>query len=130
MDKEVHRVKSTLRDRLSDLIYDGFWFSPEACYVKKCIALSQEDVTGTVKLELYKGNGLQTLLLHQFILFIFYLFLVYVLGRCSPTSIYNQSLVSMDKHDDFTPSDATGFINIHAIRLKEYSRAHRKKDGC
>lgn len=130
MDKEVHRVKSGLRDRLSDFIYNGFWFSPEACYVKKCIALSQEDVTGTVKLELYKGNGLFFCFRVMIWFFFIQLFLVNVLGRCSPTSIYNQDLVSMDKHDDFTPSDATGFINIHAIRLKEYSRAHRKKDGC
>lgn len=57
LDKEVFRVKQLLRDRLSDYVYNGFWFSPEADYVRKCISLAEEPVTGSVKLELYKGNG-------------------------------------------------------------------------
>lgn len=57
LDKEVYRMKSSIRDRFADYIYNGFWFSPEACYAKKCIILAEEYVTGTVKLELYKGNG-------------------------------------------------------------------------
>ncbi|KAJ8979875.1 hypothetical protein NQ317_008525 [Molorchus minor] len=107
MDKEVYRVKQTLRDRLSDYVYNGFWFSPEGQYVRNCIALAEESVTGVVKLEMFKGN-------------------VFVLGRSSPVSLYNQDLVSMDKHSDFSPGDATGFINIHAIRLKEYNRFQKQ----
>lgn len=57
LDKEVYRVKQSLRDRLSDYVYNGFWFSPEGQYVRKCIALAEESVTGVVKLEIYKGNG-------------------------------------------------------------------------
>lgn len=57
LDKEVYRVKQSLRDRLSDYVYNGFWFSPEGQYVRKCIALAEEWVTGVVKLEIYKGNG-------------------------------------------------------------------------
>lgn len=57
LDKEVYRVKQLLRDRLSDYVYNGFWFSPEADYVRKCLNLAAESVTGSVKLELYKGNG-------------------------------------------------------------------------
>ncbi|XP_018568294.1 argininosuccinate synthase [Anoplophora glabripennis] len=107
LDKEVYRVKQSLRDRLSDYVYNGFWFSPEGQYVRKCMALAEEPVTGVVKLEIYKGN-------------------VFVLGRSSEVSLYNEDLVSMDKHSDFSPNDATGFINIHAIRLKEYNRYQKK----
>lgn len=55
-------------------------------------------------------------------------FLVIILGRWSPVSLYNEELVSMDKHSDFTPSDATGFINIQAIRLKEYNRFQKQQN--
>lgn len=57
MDKEVYRVKQTLTDKLSDYVYNGFWFSPEADYVRNCINLAEQQVNGNVKLELYKGNG-------------------------------------------------------------------------
>lgn len=53
----MYRVKQALRDRLSDYVYNGFWFSPEGKYVRKCIALAQENVNGFVRLEIYKGNG-------------------------------------------------------------------------
>lgn len=59
LDKEVYRVKASLQNRLSDYIYNGFWFSPEGNYVAKCIAIAEENVTGSVKLEIYKGNGKQ-----------------------------------------------------------------------
>jgi argininosuccinate synthase len=109
LDKEVYRVKQSLRDRLSDYVYNGFWFSPEGRYVSRCVALAEENVTGKVNMEIYKGN-------------------VTVLGRWSPVSLYNEDLVSMDKHSDFTPSDATGFINIQAIRLKEYNRFRKQQN--
>lgn len=57
LDKEVYRVKQTLRDRLSDYVYNGFWFSPEGNYVRKCISVAEESVNGTVKLEIFKGSG-------------------------------------------------------------------------
>lgn len=108
LDKEIYRVKQHLKDRLSDYVYNGFWFSPEGEYVRKCISLAEESVNGSVKLEIFKGN-------------------VVVLGRHSENSLYNQELVSMDVHSTFTPSDATGFINILAIRLKEYNRVKQNK---
>ncbi|XP_019876483.1 argininosuccinate synthase [Aethina tumida] len=108
LDKEVYRIKQLLRDRLSDYVYNGFWFSPEGVYTRKCIELAEENVSGTVKLEIFKGN-------------------VTILGRSSKVSLYNQDLVSMDIQSDFTPSDATGFINIQAIRLKEYNRFLNQK---
>ncbi|XP_017769335.1 PREDICTED: argininosuccinate synthase [Nicrophorus vespilloides] len=103
MDKEMYRVKQSLRDRLSDYVYNGFWFSPEGNYVRKCIELAEENITGNVKLLLHPGA-------------------VTVLGRSSAYSTYNEDLVSMDKHADFSPEDASGFINIQAIRLKEFRR--------
>lgn len=57
LDKEVYRVKQSLRDKLSDYVYNGFWFSPEGRFVRNCIALAEENVNGLVKLEIYKGNG-------------------------------------------------------------------------
>lgn len=57
LDKEVLRIKQHLKERLSDYIYNGFWFSPEADYLRKCLSLAQEPVNGSVKLELFKGNG-------------------------------------------------------------------------
>lgn len=55
-------------------------------------------------------------------------FLAYIKGRTSPSSSYNQNLVSMDQHNEFVPSDATGFINILAVRLKEFSKRFKKND--
>lgn len=121
LDKEVYRVKQSLNRRLSDFVYNGFWFSPEGQYVRNCIALAEENVNGTVKLELYKGNGTKMKVWFN-CLKLFWIFTVFILGRSSDICLYNEDLVSMDKHADFSPADATGFINIHAIRLKEYNR--------
>ncbi|KAL1492254.1 hypothetical protein ABEB36_012731 [Hypothenemus hampei] len=103
LDKEVYRIKQLLRDRLSDYVYNGFWFSPEGEYTRKCLDLAAETVEGTVKVQIFKGS-------------------VSILGRSSQGSLYNADLVSMDKHEGFSPQDATGFINIQAIRLREYHR--------
>lgn len=108
LDKEVYRIKQLLRDRLSDYVYNGFWFSPEGQYARKCLDLAAETVEGTVKVEIYKGS-------------------VTILGRSSKASLYNEDLVSMDRHSGFSPQDATGFINIQAIRLKEYHRFQQQK---
>ncbi|XP_059047457.1 argininosuccinate synthase [Achroia grisella] len=104
LDREVLRIKKYLQDKMADFVYNGFWFSPEANYTKTCLELSQESVTGTVTVQIFKGT-------------------VTVLARKSPTaSLYNKELVSMDVAGGFSPEDSTGFININALRLKEYSR--------
>ncbi|XP_073941170.1 argininosuccinate synthase [Choristoneura fumiferana] len=103
LDREVLRLKKYLQDKMADFVYNGFWFSPEATYTSKCLKLSQESVTGTVTVKLFKGN-------------------VSILARKSATSLYNKELVSMDVAGGFSPEDSTGFININALRLKEYSR--------
>lgn len=107
MDREVRKIKQQLSLRFSEQVYNGFWYSPECEFVRSCIAKSQELVQGKVHLSVLKGQ-------------------VYVLGRESPQSLYNEELVSMDKQGDYEPRDASGFIKIHAVRLKEYHRLQKK----
>lgn len=126
LDKEVYRIKQTLRDKLSDQVYNGFWFSPEGQFTRKCLDLAAESVEGTVKLEVFKGQG--NFCITSIGMLLFLIFLVVILGRSSKSSLYNADLVSMDKHFGFSPQDATGFINIQAIRLKEYQRSISKLD--
>jgi argininosuccinate synthase len=101
------RIKSFLADKMSEYVYNGFWYSPEAEYVKKCLDDSQKPVNGQVTIELFKGN-------------------VSVIARESLTSLYNQELVSMNVHGQLDYTAATGFIEINSIRLKEHFRAHGK----
>ncbi|NXE09499.1 ASSY synthase, partial [Lophotis ruficrista] len=97
MDREVRKIKQGLALKFSELVYNGFWHSPECEFVRHCIEHSQEVVAGTVRLSIFKGQ-------------------VYILGRESPRSLYNEELVSMDVQGDYEPADATGFININALR--------------
>ncbi|XP_029025516.1 argininosuccinate synthase [Betta splendens] len=103
MDKEVRRIKQGLGIRFSELVYNGFWYSPECDFVRACIAMSQANVEGKVELSIFKGQ-------------------VNILGRSSPKSLYNEELVSMDVQGDYDPCDATGFIRINAVRLREHHR--------
>lgn len=103
LDREVLRIKSYLADKMAEYVYNGFWYSPEAEYVKKCLDDSQKNVNGRVIVELFKGN-------------------VFVVARESTSSLYNQELVSMNAHGQLNYTAATGFIEINAIRLKESHR--------
>ncbi|KAM3599293.1 uncharacterized protein V6R79_003305 [Siganus canaliculatus] len=103
MDKEVRRIKQGLGIKFSELVYNGFWYSPECDFVRHCINKSQENVEGKVQLSVFKGQ-------------------VYILGRESPKSLYNEELVSMDVQGDYDPCDASGFIRINAVRLREHHR--------
>ncbi|XP_072096299.1 argininosuccinate synthase [Mobula birostris] len=103
MDKEVRKIKRDLAVKFSEQLYNGFWNSPECTFVRHCINKSQENVGGKVQLSVLKGQ-------------------VYILGRESPTSLYNESLVSMNVQGDYDPIDAGGFIRICSLRLKEYHR--------
>lgn len=103
MDKEVRRIKQGLGIKFSELVYNGFWYSPECDFLRHCISKSQEAVEGKVQLSVYKGQ-------------------VYILGRESEKSLYNEELVSMDVQGDYDPCDASGFIRIHAVRLREHHR--------
>ncbi|NXN62508.1 ASSY synthase, partial [Rynchops niger] len=107
MDREVRKIKQGLALKFSELVYNGFWHSPECEFLRQCIGRSQEAVVGTVRLSVFKGQ-------------------VYILGRESPRSLYNEELVSMNVQGDYEPADATGFININSLRLKEYHRLQSK----
>lgn len=112
MDREVMRLRNMLTPKFAELIYYGFWFSPEMDFLMAAIEKSQELIDGSVHLCLYKGN-------------------VLVEGRESPSSLYNKELSSMDIEGGFDQTDSRGFIRINAIRLM----AHRaiieqsKKNG-
>lgn len=99
MDREVMHLRDTLIPKFAELIYYGFWFSPEMEFLKAAFEKSQEFVTGTVYLSLYKGNCM-------------------VIGRESPLSLYNQNLSSMDAIGGYNQEDALGFIRLNALRLK------------
>ena len=102
MDREVMRLRNMLTPKFAELIYYGFWFSPEMDFLMAAIEKSQEIIDGSVHLCLYKGN-------------------VLIEGRESPSSLYNKELSSMDIEGGFDQTDSKGFIRINAIRLM----AHR-----
>lgn len=100
MDRDVINLKDSLTPRISRLIYNGFWFSPEMEIMRNMVIESQKGITGQVRLELYKGNCIIT-------------------GRKAPKSLYDKGIASMDKgFENYNPKDAEGFININAIPLK------------
>jgi argininosuccinate synthase len=101
MDKEVMHLRDMLIPKFAELIYNGFWFSPEMDFIMAAFNKSQEAINGTVRLALYKGN-------------------IIPVGRESSTSLYDQDLSSMDIEGGFRPVDSQGFININAIRLKAH----------
>ena len=109
MDKEVMHIRDMLIPKLSELIYNGFWFSPEMDFIMSAFNKSQEAIDGKVILSLYKGN-------------------VNVIGRESHTSTYNQELSSMEVEGGFDATDSIGFININALRLKAHHLVlHKRK---
>jgi len=109
MDKEVMHIRDGLIPKFAELIYNGFWFSPEMDFLLTCIAKSQEAVDGTVRVALLKGN-------------------IILIGRESPTSLYDQDMSSMDIEGGFDAKDSQGFINIHAIRLKAHNFVLQKRN--
>jgi len=109
MDKEVMHLRDMLSVKFSELIYNGFWFSPEMDFLLSAFRKSQEGIEGKVNLIIYKGN-------------------VVPVSRFSPTSLYDQSLSSMDVDGGFDATDSKGFINIHALRLRAHNLVLRSRD--
>lgn len=99
MDREVLHFQDSLVPKLAELIYYGYWFSPEMEVLKKTIDETQKDVTGTVRLQLYKGN-------------------VTVLGRKSGKSLYHDAFATFEKDTVYDQKDAEGFIRLNALRLR------------
>ena len=100
LDRGAAHLKDELMPRYAELIYNGFWFSPEREMLQAAIDKSQEMVTGTVRLKLYKGNA-------------------DIVGRSSPYSLYSEELVTFeDDEGAYDQKDAEGFIKLNALRLR------------
>ena len=108
LDREAAHLKDSVMPRYAELIYNGFWFSPERRMLQALIDESQHSVTGRVRLKLYKGN-------------------VTVVGRESPNSLYSMKVVTFeDDQGAYDQFDAQGFIKLNALRLRLGAMAGRK----
>jgi argininosuccinate synthase len=110
MDREVMHLRDSLIPRYSALVYNGFWFSPERRAIQALVTESQQNVTGTVRLKLYKGNVIGA-------------------GVKSPVSLYNPNIATMeaDPTQSYNQNDATGFIRLNALRLKVSAGVEQNK---
>jgi len=98
LDREAAHLKDELMPRYAKLIYNGFWFSPEREMLQAAIDNSQENVNGTVRLKLYKGN-------------------IMVVGRTSPDSLFNEEFCTFEEDEVYDQTDAAGFIKLNALRF-------------
>jgi argininosuccinate synthase len=110
MDREVMHLRDSLIPRYAELVYYGYWFAPERLALQALVTESQRNVTGTVRVKLYKGN-------------------VLVAGRKSPVSLYNPAIATMeaDPTKAYNQDDATGFIRLNALRLKVAAKVQGRK---
>jgi argininosuccinate synthase len=99
LDREVMHIRDTLAPKYAQLVYNGFWFSPERTMLQAAIDEAQREVTGTVRLKLYKGNCL-------------------VVGRKSARSLYRNDFVTFEADQVYNQHDAEGFIRLNGLRLK------------
>ncbi len=107
LDREAAHLKDELMPKYANLIYTGFWFSPEREMLQALIDKSQENVEGSVTLKLYKGN-------------------VYVMGRKSVKSLYSEAHVTFEEDSVYDQKDAAGFIKLNALRLRIGARLEKK----
>jgi len=111
MDREVMLLRDSLIPKYSTLVYDGFWFSPEREALQALVTETQRDVTGFVRLKLYKGN-------------------IIIAGRKSPKSLYDPQIATMEAvASTYDQGDATGFIRLNALRLKVRAALKAKGKG-
>jgi argininosuccinate synthase len=111
LDRGAGHLKDELMPRYAELIYNGFWFSPERQMLQALIDKSQELVTGRVTIKLYKGN-------------------VTIIGRSSPYSLYDKELVTFEEGKvAYDHRDAAGFIKLNALRLRVVAKRDRRAGG-
>ena len=109
LDAEAGHLKDGLMPKYAQLIYDGYWWSPEREALQALIDKTQEFVSGSVKMSLYKGN-------------------ITILGRSSDLSLYDSKIVTFeDDENTYNQADATGFIKINSLRLKQVARRKKKE---
>ena len=104
MDREVMHLRDSLTPRFSELIYNGYWFSPEMDWMLKCIDETQKAVTGTARIKLYRGS-------------------CRVVGRKAPNSLYMHDFATFEEESVFDQADSTGFIKVNALRLRINAQA-------
>jgi argininosuccinate synthase len=108
MDREVMLIRDAMIPKYSQLVYNGFWYSPEMKVLQKMMDESQENVTGTARIKLYKGNSI-------------------VVGRKSPYSLYHEEFATFEEDSVYDQKDATGFIKLNGLRLRIQSLQRKVK---
>jgi argininosuccinate synthase len=110
MDREVMHIRDSLIPRYAELVYYGYWFAPERLALQALVEESQKNVTGSVRVKLFKGN-------------------IMVAGRKSPVSLYHPQIATMeaDPTKAYNQDDATGFIRLNALRLKVAAKVKGKR---
>lgn len=99
MDREVMRIRESLVPRYAELVYNGFWFSPERELLQVTMDEAQKTVNGTVRMKLYKGNCVSV-------------------GKKSEQSLYQESFATFEEDDVYNQADAGGFIRLNGLRLQ------------
>jgi argininosuccinate synthase len=99
LDREVHHLRDSLIPKYAELVYNGFWFAPERQLLQTLIDETQKNVSGVVRLRLYKGNCM-------------------VRGRKSDVSLYSEAHATFEDDDVYSQKDAEGFIRLNALRLR------------
>ncbi len=107
LDREVAHLKNSLNERVAEMIYYGFWYSPEFEAIRALLDQTQKNVTGTARLKLYKGNCT-------------------VVGRRSPLSLYSEAFATFERDTVYNQRDAEGFIKLNALRLRMRKLAGRR----
>ncbi|HEX4989275.1 MAG TPA: argininosuccinate synthase, partial [Candidatus Binatia bacterium] len=110
MDREVLRLRDALIPRYAEMIYYGYWFAPEREVLQKTIDAAQTNVSGRVRLKLYKGN-------------------VIVAGRKSNSSLYDPKVATFEEDDVYNQGDADGFIRLNALRLRLRSLSRSRRSS-
>ncbi len=110
LDREVMHFKDGIMPKYSELVYNGYWFAPEREILQKAVDETQKNVTGSVRLKLYKGS-------------------CSVVGRKSPYSLYREDFATFEQDTVYDQSDADGFIRLNALRLRVNSLCRRRGDG-
>ena len=103
LDREALHLRDSLIPRYAAAVYNGFWYSPEREALQALVDKTQENVTGTVRVKLYKGN-------------------VVPVGRKSPYSLYRMDLATFEEDEVYNQADAAGFIRLNSLRIQGYGR--------
>jgi len=108
LDREVAHLKDSLNSRVAEMIYYGFWYTPEFEAIRALVDESQKNVTGTARLKLYKGHCI-------------------VVGRRSPCSLYSEEFATFERDSVYNQRDAEGFIKLNALRLRMRKMAEERR---